>query len=307
LNGPLVTSLISTSIATAVPLVFAGLGEAVVERSGVINVGVEAMILTGAFAAFVCTCQTHNPFLGVCVGAIAGAAMAAVFATACLKFRANQVVAGTAINILALGLTGVIFRAIGPSLPPMADKDGVPHFSFPFLSHIPLIGSGLFSADLLTYIALAMVPITALFLSKTRPGQALRAVGELPDAVRSAGWNPTTVRLAAILFGGLMAGIGGADLSIDYTHGFTQAMSGGKGFIALAVVIVGRWSPTGVLVGSLLFGAASATQVAFQAANTKIPYQIFLALPYVLTLLVLVARSGGVRPPSALGRDLEQS
>jgi ABC-type uncharacterized transport system permease subunit len=304
-NETLVTSLVATSVATAVPLIYAGLGEAVVERSGVINVGVEAMILTGAFAAFVAASQSHNPVIGVTAGAIAGAAMAGVFALSCLKFKANQVVAGTAINILALGLTGVLFRGIGPDLPQMNDKDGVASIAIPLLSKIPILGESIFSTDTLTYLAILMVPLTALFLSRTRAGQALRAVGELPEAARSAGWNPVGIRLVSILFGGIMAGIAGADLSIDYTHGFTQAMSGGKGFIALAVVIVGRWSPYGVLAGALLFGAAFAAQAAFQAQSTRVPDQVFLALPYVLTLLVLVFRTGRTAAPAALGRDLE--
>ncbi len=295
------TGLLSTTVALAVPLILASAGELIVEKSGIINVGIEGMMLTGAFTGYVAAAATHSAMIGLGAAILSGVLMAALFGLMTLKFFANQVVIGTALNILALGLTGVVYRGVQASIPEFDPKFAFLPHSLPGLSRLPILGPSIFSQNGIAYFAF-LIPIGCWwFLTKTRSGLALRAAGEYPEAADVSGFGIAKMRLLALLFGGGMAGLAGAYLSIAYTTGFAQGMSGGKGFIALAVVIVGRWSPAGMLLGSLLFGAASAAQFGFQASDTKIPYQLFLALPYLLTLLALVFGAGRTRAPAALG------
>jgi simple sugar transport system permease protein len=303
MNEAMLTGLAVTTVALAVPLILAALGEVIVEKAGIINVGIEGMMLTGAFTAFVVASESHNAFLGLAAAIGAGAALAAIFACVSLVFAADQVVVGTAINILALGLTGVIYRALQSSLPGLDAHSSFSVVALPVLSRIPIVGQAFFDQTVIGYFAFLLAPVCAFYLGATRAGLALRAIGEYPDAASVSGYRVNRVRFVSLLLGGALAAVAGAYLSIAYTSGFAQGMSGGKGFIALAVVIVGRWSPLGVLLGALLFGAASAAQFGFQAASSRIPYQIFLALPYVLTLGALMLRTGRVSAPAALGQQ----
>ena len=302
-----IAGLFITTLALAVPLLLAALGEIVVEKSGLINVGIEGMMLTGALAAFAVTVGTHSPWLGALASAGSGIMLALLFALLSLAFEADQVVVGTAINILALGLTGVFYHALLNVMPAVPETAAFVPISIPILAHLPIVGRALFAQNALAYLAFLMVPVVWAFLNRTRPGLALRAVGEHPVAADAAGFSVLRIRALALVFGGAMAGLAGAYLSIAYTFGFAQQMSGGKGFIALAVVIVGRWSPVGALLAALLFGFASALQFFFQAVNTPIPYQFFLALPYVLTLAALVVRAGRVAAPARLGEPYQRS
>lgn len=299
--------LAATTIALAVPLLLAALGEIVVEKSGVINVGIEGMMLVGALAAYAVAVATHSALLGALAAVGAGALLALLFALLALFFGADQVVVGTAINILAIGLTGVFYHALLAALPANPQATAFVPAAIPWLSRIPIVGHALFAQNPLGYFAFLMIPIVWLFLNRTRPGLALRAAGEHPAAAEAAGFSVARIRALSLVFGGAMAGLAGAYLSIAYTFGFAQQMSGGKGFIALAVVIVGRWSPAGALFAALLFGFASALQFLFQAISTPIPYQIFLALPYVLTLAALVIRAGRVAAPAMLGEAYRRS
>jgi simple sugar transport system permease protein len=299
--------LLATTLALAVPLLLAALGEIVVEKAGIINVGIEGIMLTGALAAYAVAAASHSPWLGALASAGAGIVLALLFALLSLFFDADQVVVGTAINILAIGLTGVFYHALLGGLPQQPRPAAFTPVTLLPLTHLPIIGRALFDQNALAYFAFLMVPVVWVFLNKTRPGLALRAAGEHPAAADSAGFSVRRTRGLALIFGGAMAGLAGAYLSIAYTFGFAQQMSGGKGFIALAVVIVGRWSPVGALLAALLFGLASALQFFFQAINTPIPYQFFLALPYVLTLVALVVRVGRVAAPARLGEPYKRS
>jgi len=296
-NAAPLINLVQTSLKFAAPLIYSALGETVVERSGVINVGIEGMMLAGACAAYGVASIVPSWIGGVAAGALAGVVLAAVFAFAALKFDADQVVIGTAINILALGLTGVYIwnRQNGVSGNSVATIASVPHI------HLSIHGHLLLETSVLGLFAYLMVPICSFFFRRTSVALRLIATGEYPAAAEDAGVTVAKMRLGAVLFGGLMAGLAGAYLSIDNTVTFGEGLTGGIGFVALAVVIVGRWSPLGVLLASLLFSTASAMQFDFQSLHTHIPQQALLALPYVLTLAALVGRAGKTAAPAALG------
>lgn len=305
------TSLLSIGVSLAVPLLLAALGELVVERAGVINVGIEGMALAGALAAFTVSHALHNPWAGAAAALAAGGLLAILSAFLCITCRADQVVVGTAINIFALGLTGVFFRALfgGPGTL-AATFSPLP---IPALCHLPLIGHALFQQNALGYLAWFLVPASALFLNRTQVGLRLRATGEYPPAADGVGVSVPHMRFFALLWGGGMAGLAGAYLSIGYTNGFTENMTAGRGFIALAVVILGRWTPSGIALASFLFGLADALHYELLSSSTAIgpwshlPYQLLQALPYLLTLLALLFRSRlRTQPPLALGISFER-
>ncbi len=298
---PSETHLLETGVALSAPLLLAALGETVAEKSGVINVGIEGMVLAGALAGFAASVAAQSPWAGALAAAGAGVALAALLAGLSVKLLADQVVVGTAINILALGVTGVFARALFPD----AAVSATPFASLPIpgLSRLPLIGPALFAQNALGYLAWVLVPLCWFYLYRTRPGLRLRAAGEHPEAAEGAGVRIGLVRTLATLWGGGLAGLAGAFLSIGYTRGFVENMSGGRGFIALAIVILGRWNLLGVGAAALLFGLASALQFQFQASTVRFPHQLLLALPYLLTLAALLLRSRlKSAPPAALGK-----
>lgn len=302
---PFEAHLLETGVALSVPLLLAALGEIMAEKSGVINVGIEGMVLAGALAGFAGSVATHSPWAGALTAAGAGVALAALLAGLSVKLRADQVVVGTAINILALGLTGVFARALFPD----AGVSATPFAPLPIpgLSQLPFIGPALFAQNALGYLAWLLVPLCWLYLYRTRPGLRLRAAGEHPEAADGAGVRVGLVRTLATLWGGGLAGLAGAFLSIGYTRGFVENMSGGRGFIALAIVILGRWDPLGAGAAALLFGLASALQYQFQASTVRFPHQLLLALPYLLTLAALLLRSRlKSAPPAALGEPYQR-
>ena len=309
--GVIIVGLLFTGIRLAVPLLLAALGETLAEKAGVINVGIEGMMLGGALAGFAAAFSGHSAWAGAGAALAAGMALAALFAWLTVGLGADQVVVGTAINILALGLTGVFFRAL-PTLAGAIAPSFAP-LTLPFLHPVQGVSSlpaqllsALFEQNALGYLAWTLVPLVWLLLYRTRLGLRLRAVGEYPQAADGAGVRVGRVRVGAILAGGALAGLAGAYLSLGYTNGFVENMSAGRGFIALAVVILGRWNPFGAAAAALLFGLASALQFQFQATSTHFPYQFFLALPYLLTLLALLLRSRLQAAPAALGETYQR-
>ncbi len=301
----LLADLLKTGVPLAMPLLLAALGEIFAEKSGVINVGIEGMVLAGALAGFAGALAGHSPLLGAFCAAGTGVALAALLALLSIRLKADQVVVGTALNILSLGLTGVFARSFFADVSVSA-KAFTP-LAVPGLSRLPLIGQALFAQNALGYFAWLLVPLCWFYLYKTRPGLRLRAAGEYPEAADGAGVRVNLVRTLAVLWGGALAGLAGAFLSIGYTNGFVENMSAGRGFIALAVVILGRWNPLGALAAALLFGLASALQFQFQASSSHVPYQFFLALPYLLTLAALLFRSRlQSAPPAALGEPYQR-
>ena len=294
----------AATIRTAVPLAFAALGEMLVERSGLINIGLEGAILAGAFGALV-GASSHGVTLGF-VGAIAaGMLVALLFGVFVLWARADQIIAGTALTLLSMGATGTLYRALyGSSGAALSIPTSAP-VAIPGLTDLPMIGAALFGQPPVTYLVYLLTPFLAWWLTRTHAGLALRAIGDRPEAAEAAGVAVDRVRALAILCGGALGGLAGGTLVLAQAGTFTEGMSAGRGFIAIAIVVLGRWTPFGVLGGALLFGAASALQFAFQAMGWSAPYQVFLATPYVLTLAALAGAIGRARPPASLGQALE--
>ena len=298
-------AFLDATVRTATPLAFAALGESVAERAGVINLGLEGTIIAGAFGALVgagLAAGSAGVVAGLAVGALAGLATAALFAVFAVLLRSDQIITGTAVTLAALGITGTLYQTqygaggaalATPTTPPLA---------VPVLSQLPVVGRALFAQPPVAYLLYLLVPAVWWFTTRTHAGLALRAVGERPDAAVAAGVRPRRVQLAAVLFGGLLGGTSGATLVVAQAGTFAEGMSAGRGFIAIAVVVLGRWQPGGVLLAALVFGAASALQYLFQSTGWAVPYQLFLALPYVLTLVVLAGATGRAAAPAALGR-----
>jgi general nucleoside transport system permease protein len=294
------TFLISVVTMTT-PILLAALGELLVEDSGVINIGIEGAMLVGAFAALTLAYFTGSTALGLAGAIAAGIAINAIFALLVVNLAVNQVVTGTAISILALGLTGVLYRQLfgvtGKSfiVSPIAKVPLGP------LARIPILGPALFDHNVLVYLTFILVPVLWYVTARTRYGLRLRACGERPAAADALGLGVIAVRWQALVISGALTGLAGAFLTLSYTNTFVENISAGRGFVALSVVIVGRWNSWGLAAASILFGAAMALQFGFQALGTVIPYQLFLALPYVLTIVVLTALGGQAAAPSALG------
>lgn len=297
-----------SSMRLATPILLTALGENVAEKSGVINVGIEGQMLFGAFTAFAATYASGSLLVGIVAGALAGLLVAAIFALTAITLRADQVVIGTAINLFGLGLTGYLYRSMFVTSSNAQLVSSFKDVSIPGLSRIPVLGPMLFQQNILVYLSLLTCVALWVMLTRTSVGNVIIATGEHPRAADTLGINVLRVRWAATLFGGLMAGLGGAFLSIGYVNTFMEGMTSGRGFIALAVVILGRWNPLGILAGSLVFGGASALQVRIQIMGNNIPTNLVLMLPYVLTILSVIIvskkRSGS---PAALGIPYRKS
>ncbi|MEK9660281.1 MAG: ABC transporter permease [Alphaproteobacteria bacterium] len=298
----LVPSLL-TIVTAATPLVFAAVGEIVVEKSGVLNLGVEGMMIIGAIAAFAVAVSSGNSTLAVLAGAVGGAAMAFIFGFLTLYLLSNQVATGLALTIFGIGLSALIGHAfIGTTF------DGLPQLAIPGVSDIPVIGPLLFGQDALVYLSVASVIAVTWFLNRTRWGLVVRAVGESHDAAHSIGYPVIRVRLAAILFGGAMAGLGGAYLSLAYTPLWAENMTAGRGWIALALVVFASWRPWRSFFGAYLFGGITIIQLHAQGMGVDVPSQFLSMLPYLATIVVLVLISrdetrARLNAPACLGRS----
>lgn len=295
-----VEAFLEASVRTATPLALAALGETVAERAGVINIGLEGVILAGAFGALVGA--NTGTLGGTAAGLTAGLATAAVFAAFAVGARADQIIAGTAVTLLATGLTGTLYRTVYGAAGAALTIPTVAPLPIPLLSEIPLIGRALFAQPLFTYAVYLLIPALWWWMYRTHGGLALRAIGEAPEAARAAGVRERRVRLGAVLLGGILGGASGASLVLAQSGTFAEGMSAGRGFIAIAIVVLGRWHPVGVGIAAMLFGAASALQFFLQATGWGVPYQLFLLLPYALTLVLLGVRRGRAAPPAALGQ-----
>ena len=295
------SSFLEATVRTATPLLLAAQGELLVERAGLINIGLEGVILMGAFGALV-GAGFGVTALGYAAGALAGVLVALVFAFFVLWVRADQIITGTAITLLSLGVTGTLYQVLyGAAGASLSIPTSAP-LNVPLLARVPLIGEAIFAQPAPTYLAYAVVPVLWWWLHRTHSGLALRAVGESVSAVEAAGISVRSMRFGALLAAGALGGLAGATLVIAQAGTFAEGMSAGRGFIAIAIVVLGRWSVGGVTVAAMLFGAGSALQFLSQAAGLKLPYQLFLALPYVLTLAALAGVAGRVRAPEGLGR-----
>jgi general nucleoside transport system permease protein len=294
------SALIAAMLRFATPLTFAALGGLLSERSGVINIGLEGMMLMGAFFGIFGADLTGSWLLGAIIGMASGAAMGLVHAVLSITLRADQVVGGTAINLLAVGITGYVFIAHYGEQGTPGEIPRVPEVSLPGIQEIPFVGDAIGEASLLTWIALLLVPLLALYLFRTPGGLRLRSVGEKPRAADSVGVPVLRTRYLAVVASGVLAALGGVYLSIALVGSFNQGMTDGRGFIALAAVIFGNWRPGGALAGALLFGFSSAVAQRLPAFSESLAV-LFQALPYVLTLVVVAGVIGRSRPPAAIG------
>ncbi len=302
----LLESFLATGLVLGTPILLAALGELVVERSGVLNIGVEGVMLGGAFAAALGAWATGSAAAGVLAAALTGTALALLFAFATVRLGADQIIAGAALNLVALGATGALYRALLGATGTALVLPTLPALDVPVLRHVPVLGQALFGQHALVYLGLLATVLLAFVLTHTGVGLRLRALGDHPQAAASLGLRVRRDRTVALAVGGALAGLGGAALTLAATNTFVEGATAGRGFIALAVVVFGRWSAWGVLGGALLFGLASALQFQFQAAALAIPYQVFLMLPYLLTLGVLLLSSGRASAPRALGARYER-
>lgn len=291
-----------TVIMTSVPLIFAATGELVAERSGVLNLGVEGMMLMGAVAAFAAAFGTGNLFFAIIAGGLAGALTAAVFAVFALGLATNQVATGLALTIFATGLSGLAGAPlVGHAI------EGLPQIEIAFLSDLPIIGPLIFSLDIMAYLSVGILVAVAWFLKSSRAGLVLRAVGDNHESAHALGYPVLRVRTFAVLFGGLMAGIGGAYLPLMLTPHWAEGMTAGRGWIALALVVFASWMPSRVLIGAILFGGITILQLAGQARGWTVPSQFLSMLPFIVTILVLVLISRNrdlklANFPACLGR-----
>lgn len=297
----MLSGFLAAAVRVGTPLLLAATGETVTERSGVINLGIEGMMLGGALAATL-GATSSGPWTGMVLAAAVGMVLAAIFALIVVGARGDQIIAGTAVTLGAVGLTGTIYRraygagGAGLGLPTL------PAIPLPGLDRIPLLGPALFSQPAPTYIALLALPVVWWVLFRTRLGLALRATGEAAALARAAGVRTRLIRSGATIVGGGFAGLAGATLVLAQVGTFTEKMTAGRGYVAIAIVVLGRWHPAGVGAAALLFGGASALQFVFQATGLSVPYQLFLMLPYVLALLALRGAVGRVTAPADLGR-----
>jgi ABC-type uncharacterized transport system permease subunit len=300
-SAALVAGFLAAAVRVATPIMLAATGETITQRSGVLNLGIEGMMLAGALAATL-GASAAGPWTGVAFGIGAGMLLAAVFALVVIGARADQVIAGTAITLGAVGLTGTIYRqaygtgGAGLDLPTLAP------IPLPGLSSLPILGPAFFSQPAPTYLGFLAVPIVWWLLFRTRAGLALRATGESAEVARASGVPTRRVRAAATLVGGGFAGLAGATLVLAQVGSFAERMTAGRGYVAIAIVVLGRWHPVGVAVAALTFGAAMALQFLFQTLDLDLPYQLFLMLPYVLALLALAGMVGRVRAPADLAK-----
>jgi simple sugar transport system permease protein len=300
-------AFLTSTIAMATPILLAALGELLVEEAGIINIGIEGAMLAGAFFALAGVYFTGSLAAGIACGIAAAIAINAILAVLVVNLAVNQVVAGTALDILALGLTGVFYRKFFGITGKAFIVRPLRAIALGPLARIPLLGPALFNQTPLVYLAFALVPVTAWMMARTRYGLRLRSAGERPEAADALGLGVYALRWQALIASGVLTGLGGAFLTVAYANTFVENISAGRGFVALAVVILGRWNPWGLAAASVLFGAAMALQFGLQALGTAVPYQLFLALPYALTLIVLASLGGQANAPSALGEPYRRS
>ncbi|MEO5905048.1 MAG: ABC transporter permease [Gemmatimonadaceae bacterium] len=296
-----IETFLEGTIRTATPLALAALGETVTERAGIINIGLEGAIIAGAFGAFVAT-GFGGVWAGLAGAGVAGGLIAAVFAFFVIRLRADQIISGTAISLFSLGLTSTLYRQIYGATGAALSIPTMGAASVPVLSLIPFIGKALFDQPPVAYLLYLLVPSTWWWMYRTHSGLSLRAIGEDPRAAAAAGVSVSRTQLLAVLFGGCLGGVAGGVLVVAQSGSFAEGMSAGRGFIAIAVVVLGRWHPLGAITAALIFAAASALQYFFQAMGWAVPYQVFLALPYALTLLGLAGIAGRAVPPGSLGK-----
>jgi ABC-type uncharacterized transport system permease subunit len=302
-----IIGILLATLGAGTPLVFAALGELVTEKSGVLNLGVEGMMIVGAVCGFAVAADSGSLWLGVVASVVAGAGMALLFGILTLTFQSNQVAAGLALTIFGIGLSAYI----GLDYTSVA-LTGMARIYIPFLSDIPIVGPLLFSLDPLLYLSFALFGAITYFLYRTKAGLLLRAIGESPESAVSLGYPVIAIRYMAVVFGGAMAGLAGAYLALVYTPLWVEAMTSGRGWISLALVVFATWRPARVMIGAYLFGGVTIMQFHVQGFGVDIPSQLLSMLPYLATIVVLVLISRDINTirlnaPASLGKAYHPS
>lgn len=293
-------SLLQASLRMAAPLIYTSVGETYNQRAGVVNIGLEGIMLIGAVTAFGVTFYLKSIGLAVLSAALVAGFFGLIFAYVTVTLQANQIVTGTAMNLIGLGLSSFVYRVAFRDLPGARIEPLAP-IAIPVLSKIPFIGPILFEQNALVYGALLLTIVASLVINKTMLGLTIRAVGEHPAAVATAGLPVARLRYGAAIFGAMMAGIGGAYLPVAWANTFVENMVAGRGFIALAIVVFGRWTPVGAFLASILFGFTYALQLRLQTQNLRVAYQFLQVLPYIATLVIMVILRGRSAQPKAMG------
>lgn len=296
----IINGFLEATIRTGTPILLASLGALFTARAGIINFAMEGIMISGCFGGMMGSYLSGSPFIGALVGMLAGLLASMILGLFSVTFKVNQVVAGTGINALLLGLTSYLFNAIFGGAKP-SNVTGFPIYEIPFLSKIPILGV-LFKQNVLTWLAFILVPLIAFLINKTSFGLCLRAVGEQPHAADSLGISVNKMRYTATAISGLLGGLGGVALSIGQLSLFMEKMTVGKGYIAWSSVTVGKYNAYGILSASALFGGAEALQVRLQTLGIRIPHQLVSMLPYLLTIIVLIGVIGRTSSPKALGK-----
>ena len=299
--------LIAAIMSASTPVLLASTGELIVEKSGVLNLGVEGMMIIGAIFGFAAAVETGSPMLGFVVAAIGGALLSLIFGFLTQYLFSNQVATGLALALFGLGFSSLIGQGYVGIKPPNA-----PSLDIPVLTDLPVVGPILFGHDPMVYFSILLVALVAWTLAKTRTGLVLRAVGEGHDAAHALGYKVVRIRMVAIMFGGACAGMGGAYVSLILVPQWTEGMTAGAGWIALAIVVFGSWRPWRVLMGAYLFGGITALQLRLQAAGVAIPVEYLSMSPYLITIVVLVVMSAkksksALGAPASLGRSFHAS
>lgn len=303
-----IISLLAAGVRMAMPILLAAAGEIFAEKSGILNINLEGQMLAGAFVSFITGYYTHNMVLSLLAGIVAGMAMALLMGLACITWHAQHVVAGITLNMFALGATSFWYRvAFGvTTAPPQANVKGTGITELPLLSKIPVIGEIFFSQNFLFYGAVLLMIMSYMLIFKTQWGLEVRACGEYPRAAETMGVNVKKMRYTAILICGALAGVGGTFLSLISLNRFIDNITANRGFIALAIVIFGKWHPALVFLAALLFGTTDALQLRLQAIGVNVSYHFMLMLPYALTIIVMVITAKRSKSPAALGQDYER-
>ncbi len=303
-----IVTLLAAGIRMAMPMLLAATGEIFAERSGMLNINLEGQMLMGAFVSFVVGFYTNNMFLALSAGIAAGILQALLMSVACISWGGQHVVVGITLNIFVLGFTSFWYRVLFgvTTAPPKTDLAGSGASPIPFLSNIPGIGNILFNQNFLFYAAVVIAVGAAFVLGRTQFGLKISAAGEHPRAAETMGVNVTRMRYVSMAVCGALAGLGGTYLSLISLNRFMDNITAGRGFIALAIVIFGKWNPKLVFAASLIFGITDAFQLRLQAVGVEIPYQFMLMLPYLLTIIVMVITARKSHTPDALGLNYER-
>lgn len=305
LTGAIIINLFTTMIRLATPLLIAAMGELVVERSGIMNLSVEGMMLMGALTGFMVSLNTGSLWIGLLASVFSGVLMALLLAFLSITLKVDQTVTGLALNLFSSGLTLFIFRALYDKH--NAISEIFPILPIPYLSEIPYVGEIFFSHRGLTYFAFLCIPVIAFFLNRTKIGLAIRSTGENPHAVETRGLNVSTLRYLAVIFGGMMAGLAGSFFTNGISSRFVPEITAGRGWLAIIIVIAGNWQPGRMVMATLIFALLDAFQYTLQGVGMDIPFQLLLAMPYVIALIILMSSQVRSRMPGVLGVPYDKS